>query len=110
MKWTPFHTIGKILLSGYDSYLFLYFQEIFRLIFYYFITIYFVYYRITSLEDELVKSNDASKSEKFVEKKTNLVNWIHNVEGVLLSEHPVINSISIMEAQLKRFKVSLFSV
>lgn len=69
-----------------------------------------MYFRITSLEDELAKSGDASKSEKFVEVKTNLVNWIHNVEGVLLSEHPVINSISVMEAQLKRFKVSLFVV
>lgn len=69
-----------------------------------------IYCRITSLEDELAKSSDSSKSGKFVEIKTNLVNWIHNVEGVLLSEHPVINSISIMEAQLKRFKVNLFAI
>lgn len=58
----------------------------------------------------MAKSSDSSKSGKFVEIKTNLVNWIHNVEGVLLSEHPVINSISIMEAQLKRFKVNLFAI
>ncbi|XP_065223364.1 dystrophin, isoforms A/C/F/G/H-like isoform X4 [Planococcus citri] len=59
--------------------------------------------RFTSLE-ELSSIGDAAKTQKFVENKINLMNWIHDVEGVLLSEHAVINSIHIMENQLKRFK------
>lgn len=63
--------------------------------------------RMTSLKEELMHSNsdNTEKTAKFVEIKSNLMNWIHNVEGLLLSEYPTINSIPIMEAQLKHFKV-----
>lgn len=60
---------------------------------------------MTSLEEELLNTSDAAKTGKFVEMKSNLMNWIHNAEGVLLSEHPVINSLHIMENQLKRLQV-----
>lgn len=64
--------------------------------------------RFTSLE-ELSSIGDAEKTQKFVETKSNLMNWIHDVEGVLLCEHAVINSIHVMENQLKRFKVRVDS-
>lgn len=62
---------------------------------------------MTSLEKESKNSSDSEKTAKFVEMRTNLMNWIHNIEGVLLLEHPVINSIPVMEAQLKHFEVKI---
>ena len=61
--------------------------------------------RFTSLEELSSIGGDTEQTQKFVETKSNLMNWIHDVEGVLLCEHAVINSIHVMENQLKRFKV-----
>ena len=61
--------------------------------------------RMTTLEEQLMNSGEPERTNKFMEVKTNLTDWISNMESVLLSEQPVINSIPAMEAQLKHFKV-----
>lgn len=63
--------------------------------------------RYTSLEEQLSKLADLNQTSKFVETKSNLMKWIHEVESILLSEHAVITDVSVMEEQLKQFQVRL---
>lgn len=66
----------------------------------------FVCFRILSLQAEL--SSEKCLLSKYLEKKNELMKWIHGVEGELLSEHVVLAPLNLMQQQLTKFKVSEF--
>lgn len=49
---------------------------------------------------------DKSPPQKYLEAMEALMKWVHNVEGVLLSEHAIVADTAVMEDQLQKFKVS----
>jgi hypothetical protein len=58
-------------------------------------------------QTELNNAVDRSPPQKYLEAMDALMKWVHNVEGVLLSEHAVVADIAVMEDQLQKFNVSL---
>lgn len=62
--------------------------------------------RMTLMDDKFKESTNSERMAEFREKKAQFSNSICACETDLTSEHPVINSIPIMEGQLKHLKVS----
>ncbi|PSN29971.1 hypothetical protein C0J52_24408 [Blattella germanica] len=60
--------------------------------------------RLAEKQTELSNTVDKSPPKKYLEAMEALMKWVHNVEGVLLSEHAVVADIAIMEDQLQKFK------
>ncbi|XP_072751360.1 dystrophin, isoforms A/C/F/G/H isoform X10 [Anoplolepis gracilipes] len=61
----------------------------------------------TMLSERLTEINNAidrTPPKKYIEAVTNLMSFINNVEGILLSEHIVISDEKTMEEQIERFK------
>ncbi|XP_075226861.1 dystrophin isoform X2 [Lycorma delicatula] len=58
--------------------------------------------KILSLQAEL--SSEKCLLSKYLEKKNELMKWIHGVEGELLSEHVVLAPLNLMQQQLTKFK------
>jgi len=65
-----------------------------------------VSYRLAEKQTELNNAVDRSPPQKYLEAMDALMKWVHNVEGVLLSEHAVVADIAVMEDQLQKFNVS----
>jgi len=65
-----------------------------------------VSYRLAEKQTELNNAVDRSPPQKYLEAMDALMKWVHNVEGVLLSEHAVVADIAVMEDQLQKFIVS----
>lgn len=65
-----------------------------------------IYYRLAEKQTELNNAVDKSPPQKYLEAMEALMKWVHNVEGVLLSEHAVVTDAAVMEDQLQKFKVS----
>jgi hypothetical protein len=63
-------------------------------------------YRLAEKQTELNNAVDKSPPQKYLEAMDALMKWVHNVEGVLLSEHAVVADIAVMEDQLQKFNVS----
>jgi len=63
-------------------------------------------YRLAEKQTELNNAVDRSPPQKYMEAMDALMKWVHNVEGVLLSEHAVVADIAVMEDQLQKFNVS----
>lgn len=63
-------------------------------------------YRLAEKQTELNNAVDRSPPQKYLEAMDALMKWVHNVEGVLLSEHAVVADIAVMEDQLQKFIVS----
>lgn len=63
-------------------------------------------YRLAEKQTELNNAADKSPPQKYLEAMDALMKWVHNVEGVLLSEHAVVADIAVMEDQLQKFNVS----
>ena len=63
-------------------------------------------YRLAEKQTELNNAIDRSPPQKYLEAMDALMKWVHNVEGVLLSEHAVVADIAVMEDQLQKFNVS----
>lgn len=63
-------------------------------------------YRLAEKQTELNNAVDRSPPQKYLEAMDALMKWVHNVEGVLLSEHAVVADIAVMEDQLQKFNVS----
>jgi hypothetical protein len=57
-------------------------------------------------QTELNNAVDKSPPQKYLEAMEALMKWVHNVEGVLLSEHAVVTDAAVMEDQLQKFRVS----
>jgi hypothetical protein len=57
-------------------------------------------------QTQLNNAVDRSPPQKYLEAMDALMKWVHNVEGVLLSEHAVVADIAVMEDQLQKFNVS----
>ena len=57
-------------------------------------------------QTELNNAVDRSPPQKYLEAMGALMKWVHNVEGVLLSEHAVVADVAVMEDQLQKFNVS----
>ncbi|KYN01545.1 Dystrophin, partial [Cyphomyrmex costatus] len=53
---------------------------------------------------EITNAIDRTPPKKYTEAITNLMSFINNVEGFLLSEHIIMSDEKIMEEQIKRFK------
>ncbi|KAL6266669.1 hypothetical protein P5V15_003508, partial [Pogonomyrmex californicus] len=53
---------------------------------------------------EITNAIDRTPPKKYIEAVTNLMSFIDNVEGVLLSEHVIMSDEKTMEKQLKRFE------
>ncbi|EGI69707.1 Dystrophin [Acromyrmex echinatior] len=53
---------------------------------------------------EITNAIDRTPPKRYTEAITNLMSFINNVEGFLLSEHIIISGEKIMEEQIKRFK------
>ncbi|XP_011876760.1 PREDICTED: dystrophin-like isoform X11 [Vollenhovia emeryi] len=53
---------------------------------------------------EISNAIDRTPPKKYIEAVNNLMSFINNVEGVLLSEHIIMSDEKIMEEQMKRFK------
>lgn len=53
---------------------------------------------------EITNAIDRTPPKKYIEAVTNLMSFINNVEGFLLSEHIIMSDEKIMEEQAKRFK------
>ncbi|XP_049782226.1 dystrophin, isoforms A/C/F/G/H-like, partial [Schistocerca cancellata] len=60
--------------------------------------------RLTEKQTELTSAIDRTPPKKYLEAKEALMKWVHNVEGVLLSEHAVVSDITTMEDQLQKFR------
>lgn len=73
------------------------------------IYLYFICYRLAEKQTELSNAVDKSPPQKYLEAMEALMKWVHNVEGVLLSEHAVVADTVVMEDQLQKFKVSHLS-
>lgn len=68
-----------------------------------------VCFSVLSLQTEL--SSEKCLLNKYIEKKNELMKWVHGVEGELLSEHVVLAPKSVMQQQLAKFKVrKLFEI
>jgi hypothetical protein len=65
-----------------------------------------ILYRLAEKQTELSNVVDKSPPQKYLEAMEALMKWVHNVEGVLLSEHAVVADAAVMEDQLQKFKVS----
>lgn len=63
-------------------------------------------YRLAEKQTELNNAVDRSPPQKYLEAMGALMKWVHNVEGVLLSEHAVVADVAVMEDQLQKFNVS----
>jgi hypothetical protein len=61
-------------------------------------------------QTELNNAVDKSPPQKYLEAMEALMKWVHNVEGVLLSEHAVVADTAVMEDQLQKFKVIIYLV
>ncbi|XP_018043564.1 PREDICTED: dystrophin isoform X9 [Atta colombica] len=53
---------------------------------------------------EITNAIDRTPPKRYIEAITNLMSFINNVEGFLLSEHIIMSGEKIMEEQIKRFK------
>ncbi|XP_021932648.1 dystrophin-like [Zootermopsis nevadensis] len=60
--------------------------------------------RLAEKQTELSNAVDKSPPQKYLEAMEALMKWVHNVEGVLLSEHAVVADTVVMEDQLQKFK------
>ncbi|XP_033609096.1 dystrophin, isoforms A/C/F/G/H isoform X6 [Cryptotermes secundus] len=60
--------------------------------------------RLAEKQTELNNAVDKSPPQKYLEAMEALMKWVHNVEGVLLSEHAVVTDSAVMEDQLQKFK------
>ncbi|XP_069695333.1 dystrophin, isoforms A/C/F/G/H isoform X7 [Periplaneta americana] len=60
--------------------------------------------RLAERQTELSNTVDKSPPKKYLEAMEALMKWVHNVEGVLLSEHAVVADTAVMEDQLQKFK------
>lgn len=61
-------------------------------------------FRLSQRLTEITNAIDRTPPKKYIEAVNNLMSFINNVEGVLLSEHIIISDEKIMEEQIKRFK------
>lgn len=64
-----------------------------------------LYFRFAERQTELSNAIDKSPPKKYLEAMEALMKWVHNVEGLLLSEHAVVAEMAVMKDQLKKFKV-----
>lgn len=61
-------------------------------------------FRLSQRLIEITNAIDRTPPKKYIEAVSNLMSFINNVEGVLLSEHIIISDEKIMEEQIKKFK------
>jgi len=61
-------------------------------------------FRLSERLTEITNAIDRTPPKKYIEAVTNLMSFINNVEGFLLSEHIIISDEKIMEEQIKRLK------
>ncbi|XP_039307685.1 dystrophin isoform X10 [Solenopsis invicta] len=63
-----------------------------------------LYVMLSERLTEITNAIDRTPPKKYIEAITNLMSFINNVEGALLSEHIIISDDTLMKEQLKRFK------
>lgn len=61
-------------------------------------------FRLSERLTEITNAIERTPPKKYIEAVTNLMSFINNVEGVLLSEHIIMSDEKIMEEQIKRLK------
>jgi len=61
-------------------------------------------FRLSERLTEITNAIDRTPPKKYIEAVTNLMSFINNVEGFLLSEHIIMSDQKIMEEQIKRLK------
>lgn len=61
-------------------------------------------FRLSERLTEIANAIERTPPKKYIEAVTNLMSFINNVEGVLLSEHIIMSDEKIMEEQVKRLK------
>jgi len=61
-------------------------------------------FRLSERLTEITNAIDRTPPKKYIEAVTNLMSFINNVEGFLLSEHIIMSDEKIMEEQIKRLK------